>query len=87
MNTRSHFAFAVCIFVAGIGWGYGLYAGMRARRCHVGGRAFRWSERTRWRDLTPVGRQWQLRSTAGFVVFVLVLVLALLAWGDYHPAA
>ena len=82
MNTRSPIGFGVLWLIAMSGWFYGFYAGRRARRHHVGDRPFRWTERTRWGELTATGQRWQLRSVAGFATFVILILLSWALWHD-----
>ena len=82
MNTRSPIGFGILWLAAISAWCYGFYAGRRARRHHVAGRTFRWTERTRWGELTAIGRRWQLRSVAGFAAFVILILLSWAVWHD-----
>ena len=65
-----------CALIAIASWFYGVYAIIHARRNHIGGRDFQWSELTTWRELTPVGRRWLWRYTAAIIMFALSVLLA-----------
>ena len=86
VESSTSLAIPALLAVAVVGWIYGLCAGIRARKYRNGGATYRWSERTVWAELAPLGRRWQLRSYAGFAVFVASVLIAGFLSSHYHRA-